>query len=218
MLLPIFLTGLYYLLPSTLQHFRLIQFLPQISAYVALGIWCASNVHPLKRLGWSFRNLGFGIKWGGITGMLLGAFNTIVILWGVPGIGGDIEFLNETPHAHMPTWVMVPWGIFVIALGVELNFRGFLLGRLAIVSCHWLREYPTYALNAGRILAVGVSALVFAFDPFMVTTFRHLHWIAVWDGLIWGWIVVRTNNLLTVIVAHAVEVMILYSCIKFALN
>ena len=62
------------------------------------------------------------------------------------------------------------------------------------------------------------SALVFAFDPFMVATFQSLHWIAVWDGLIWGWIFIRRQNLYMVIVAHAVEVVILYSCIKVALG
>ncbi len=65
-----------------------------------------------------------GIKWGVPTGLLLGAFNTFVILWVVPNFGGDILFLKETPHANVSTWVMVPWGILVIAIGVELNFVG----------------------------------------------------------------------------------------------
>jgi membrane protease YdiL (CAAX protease family) len=51
----------------------------------------------------------------------------------------------------------------------------------------------------------------------MVNTFQHLHWIAVWDGLIWGAIRLRTGNLYTTIVAHAVEVLIMYSAVKMAL-
>jgi hypothetical protein len=27
-------------------------------------------------------------------------------------------------------------------------------------------------------MALGISSLAFAFDPFMVSTFQHLHWIA----------------------------------------
>jgi len=158
-----------------------------------------------------------GIKWGVPTGLLLGAFNTFVILWVVPNFGGDILFLKETPHASMSTWVMVPWGILVIAIGVELNFRGFLLGRLVALFSQRFRDVPGYSQAAGSWLAVVGSALVFAFDPFMVTTFQHLHWVAVWDGLIWGWIFVRSYNLSMVIVAHAVEVVILYSCIKATL-
>ena len=85
------------------------------------------------------------------------------------------------------------------------------------VFCQWLRIEPSQSFSVRSILAVFTSALVFACDPFMVMTFQHLHWIAVWDGLIWGWLYVRSHNLYTVIVAHAVEVVILYSCIKAAL-
>jgi thiamine transporter ThiT len=67
-------------------------------------------------------------------------------------------------------------------------------------------------------LALIASALIFAFDPFMVNTFQHLHWIAVWDGLIWGIIWLRTRNLYITIVAHAVEVIVMYSSVKFALS
>jgi Type II CAAX prenyl endopeptidase Rce1-like len=158
-----------------------------------------------------------GVKWGIVTGLLLGAFNALVILWVVPRVGGDILFLKETPHALMPLWVMVPWGILVIAIGVEINFRGFLLGRLRVLFFQWFRDSPFQALAAEKNLAVMSSALVFAFDPFMVMTFEHLHWIAVWDGLVWGWMFIHKRNLMMVIMAHAVEVVILYSCIKLAL-
>ena len=66
-------------------------------------------------------------------------------------------------------------------------------------------------------LALITSALIFAFDPFMVDTFQHLHWIALWDGLIWGAIWLRTRNLYITIVAHAVEVVIMYSAVRTAI-
>ncbi len=78
---------------------------------------------------------------------------------------------------------MVPWLICGIALFVEVNFRGFLLGRLAELESHWR---GTDSRQRPALLALAVSSLTFAFDPFMVNTFQHLHWIALWDGLIWG--------------------------------
>lgn len=189
-----------------------------MSGYLVLGLWATRNSDSLKGLGLFPHGQLLGIQWGVLTGLLLGVFNTFVILWVVPRLGGDILFLKETPHANMPTLVMVPWGILIIAMGVELNFRGFLLGRLEVLFHQSFRGVTPQSLNTGTVVAVVISAIVFAFDPFMVMTFQHLHWIAVWDGLIWGWIFVRMRNLAVVIVAHAVEVVILYSCIKTALT
>ena len=214
--LPILLTGFFYLLPLPFQHNRLIQFLPQLSAYLALVSWLTCNTRITERLGLNRDGFVSGIQWGSIIGFLLGGINTVVILAVVPSFGGDIMFLKETPHATAPAWMMVPWGILGIAVGVELNFRGFLLGRLVAVGHQWLCGKSWYGQTFLHVLAVVTSALVFAFDPFMVTTFRHLHWIAIWDGCIWGWIVVRTHNLYAVIVAHAVEVVILYLSVKAA--
>jgi len=217
-LVPILLTGLFYFLPSSLQHLRLIQFLPQLSAYVALGLWCNRNPAPFTQLGIIPHGLLPSFKWGMFTGLFLGAFNTLIILWAVPKYGVDILFLKETPHATMPTGIMVPWGILGIAIGVELNFRGFLLGRLEALLRPCFRKASPQCLHWASSLAIVGSALVFAFDPFLVTTFQDLHWIAVWDGLVWGVIFVRMRNLLAVVVAHAVEVVILYSCIKVVLT
>ena len=75
---------------------------------------------------------------------------------------------------------------------------------------------PTFQ-KLGILLALLLSALTFSFDPFMVATFGSLHWIAVWDGLIWGWMWIRLNNLYAVIIAHAVEVLILYLTVRAAL-
>ncbi len=66
-------------------------------------------------------------------------------------------------------------------------------------------------------VAVTTSALVFAFDPFLVATFKHLHWIAVWDSLVWGLIWVRLRNLYAVIIAHTIEVILMYLVVKSAL-
>ncbi len=99
---------------------------------------------------------------------------------------------------------MVPWFILFIAVMVESNFRGFLLGRLLALG------FPAPA-------AVLTSALLFAFDPFLVATFQHLHWIAVWDGLVWGTLWVRFRNLYVPILAHAVEVIVLYVVMRTVL-
>ena len=111
----------------------------------------------------------------------------------------------------MPVFIMLPWAILLIAIGVELNFRGFLLGRLMALSQRsWFSDYP----RLGSAAAIAISAFIFSFDPFMITTFKHLHWIAVWDGLVWGMMWVRLRNLHATITAHAVEVMVMYSALK----
>jgi membrane protease YdiL (CAAX protease family) len=138
----------------------------------------------------------------------------MAILVVTPFLGYDIGFLNMTPHARIPPLIMVPWFICAIAVFVEVNFRGFLLGRLTTLESTLWRSKLASRLSP---LALLCSALAFAFDPFMVNTFRHLHWIAVWDGLIWGAIRIRTGNLIITIMAHAVEVIILYCAVRAVL-
>jgi hypothetical protein len=70
-------------------------------------------------------------------GLLLGALNTFIILAVYPSLGYEITFLKHTPHGQLPILLMVPWVICGIALFVELNFRGFILGRLAELESHW---------------------------------------------------------------------------------
>ena len=216
-LVPISLTVGFYLLPVSARQNLFLQFVPQFAAYVVLVIWCKANTDVLPALGISWDIPTLGVRWGIGTGCILGVINSTVILWVVPALGGDVLFLAGTPHARMPLFVMIPWFTVLIAIAVELNFRGFLLGRLEYFCCRWLPATGTHGLRLGSVVAMLVSALVFAFDPFMVMTFRHLHWIAVWDGLIWGVLFVRWRNLVTVIAAHAVEVMILYLSVKTAL-
>lgn len=217
-LAPILATGLFYLVPAPFQHRLGVLFLPQALAYLGFAIWTAQNTDIVRRLGLSWSLLKEGLQWGIPTGLVLGSLNVAVILRLVPLLGGDIEFLRETPHARAPAALMLPWGILLIAMAVELNFRGFLLGRLlALCQRAWLSRFPRVGQVLAPTVAIAGASTVFAFDPFMATTFKHLHWIAIWDGLVWGTIWLRLRNLYAPIVAHAVEVMMMYSIIKVAL-
>ena len=213
-LLPIAATLNFYVLPHPLQEQTLIQFIPQILSYLAMALWAQHNTALIPRLGLQPEGLRAGLRIGLITGLLLGSFNTFIILNIVPGLGEHISFLRDTPHAQIPVFIMMPWFICVIAVLVELNFRGFLLGRLLALGFTILRTRSRPWTSA---VAIGISALMFTFDPFMMHTFRHLHWIALWDGTIWGILWVRTHNLFLPIVAHAVEVIIMYSVIRTVL-
>lgn len=212
--LPILATGVYHAIPASYQCLRLVQLLPQLLAYAAFGIWLFRNDDPRRRLGLSPPLRSEGLRWGLRIGLALGAINVSIILLIVPWLGYDIQFLRETPHAQAPTWLMLPWLIMLIAVGVELNFRGFLLGRLLTLA----GSVPALPSSVAQALAIGLSALVFSFDPFMVVTFRHLHWIALWDGVVWGMLRVRLQNLYAPIVAHTVEVIVMYSIIKMTLS
>jgi membrane protease YdiL (CAAX protease family) len=213
-LLPVAATLGFYALPASLQEQTLVQFAPQIVAYLAIGFWAAHNRDIVSRLGLEKGNVRDSLRWGLLTGLLLGCLNTFVILSAYPHLGYDISFLKTTLHGRLPLLVMVPWFICGIALLVELNFRGFLLGRLAALESRLWRSGLAQRLSP---LALITCALIFAFDPFMVNTFQHLHWIALWDGLIWGIIWLCTRNLYITIVAHALEVIVMYSAVRFAL-
>ncbi|MGH7230602.1 MAG: hypothetical protein ACREJU_04500 [Nitrospiraceae bacterium] len=214
-LLPVAATGAYYLLPPSLRDMVAIQFLPQIVGYLALAVWAAGNTAVIDRLGLRIRQVWEGLRWGLPTGLALGGINASVMIWLVPWLGYDITFLRETPHAGIPIALMVPWFILFIAAAVELNFRGFLLGRLLVLVHQFSASSHRIVCNT---MAVIVGATVFSFDPFMVTTFRHLHWIAVWDGIVWGMIWVRLGNLHATITAHTVEVVVIYAILKTVLS
>ena len=214
-LLPTAATLNFYALPASLQDQPLVQFAPQILAYLALGFWASRNRNIVSRLGLEKGKVRDGLRWGLLTGLLLGWLNTFVILSAYPHLGYNVSFLKTTPHGRLPLLVMAPWFICGIALIVELNFRGFLLGRLATLESGLWRSGLAQRLSP---LALITCALIFAFDPFMVNTFQHLHWIALWDGLIWGIIWLRTRNLYITIVAHALEVMMMYLAVRAALE
>lgn len=214
-LVPALGTALYYVLPAGMQRAGIVQLLPQVLGYLALGLWSAANRQVIGRLGLAPRRGSRGIAWGVPVGLLLGVINSWVILRVVPALDAEIEFLKATPHAQAPAWLMLPWAIVAIALFVEVNFRGFQLGR-------WLALFeqsgPASARRAAPVAAIGISALLFAFDPFMVATFRHLHWIALWDGLVWGCLWMKLRNLYATITAHAVEVLVLYLIVRDAFS
>lgn len=214
-LFPLAATFGYYFLPVALQQRTVIQFIPQLLAYVALLLWASRNQAVWSRLGLNRANLRNGLRWGITTGLLLGSLNTFIILLIYPALGYDITFLKSTPHGRLSLLFMVPWAICFIALVVELNFRGFLLGRFATLEASLSKSGISQRFPP---LALGASALLFAFDPFLVNTFRHLHWIALWDGLIWGVIRLRTGNLSITIVAHAVEVTMMYLAVRAAIG
>lgn len=204
-LLPALATLGYYALPSSLQQNLWITFGPQLAAYASLILWALSNPGWKTALRLDTNGVRPHAKWGALVGVALGAVNLSLILQVIPALGGDIIFLRETPHAQAPVWVMFPLGIAAIGILVELNFRGFQMGRLLTLFGDSLY---------GRIGAVVVSALVFAHDPFMVRVFQHLHVIAVWDGLVWGILLLRTGSLYATMAAHTVEVWILYVWLK----
>jgi hypothetical protein len=214
-LIPALATGLYYFLPPRLQGLPTTQFIPQVLAYVTFGLWIIRNQGVIERLGLQIEKLRQGAMWGLAVGLALGTLNSWVILWVVPWLGADIEFLRETPHARMPLLLMVPWIIVLIAVFVELNFRGFQLGRWLAFCSH--PKMPA-AGTIAPLVAVGTSSVIFAFDPFMVSTFKHLHWIAIWDGVVWGTLWLRLRSLYATIVAHAVEVVLMYSIVRGALT
>jgi hypothetical protein len=204
-LLPIFATLLYYVLPAALQQNLWITFSPQLLAFASLAAWALLNRRWKTLLRLDAQRIGASLKWGALVGVALGAVNLSLILQVIPALGGDVLFLRETPHAKAPPWVMFPLGIAVIGMLVELNFRGFQMGRLLTL----LGQSP-----AGKLGALLVSALAFSFDPFMMQVFQHLHWIAVWDGLIWGILLLQTRSLYATMAAHTVEVWILYVWLK----
>ena len=47
-LIPVVATGVYYSLPDSGQTHLVVQFLPQILAYVVLGMWIYQNDHIQK--------------------------------------------------------------------------------------------------------------------------------------------------------------------------
>jgi len=220
-LFPILAAPAYYLLPLLLQKQVLIQMVPQLLAYLGFAAWSQHNTHVIHRLGLAPHGFWLGLRRGSVVGIILGTWNTLMILWVIPMMGGEIAFLQDTPHAKVPTFLMVPWGILSIAVAVELNFRGFLLGRLLVLTNRYLptaEHQHQWTAMVACLLSIGISSFLFSFDPFMVSTFHSLHWIALWDGCIWGWLWVRFRNLYTVMIAHTVEVILLYVSLKMALT
>lgn len=204
-MVPLAATALYYFLPDAIRENPWIIFAPQIAAYGMLAIWLRQNPPWGNRLWLDPQGVVAGLRWGIAVGLVMGAVNLTSLLVFIPALGGDITFLRDTPHAQAPFWLMFPLGIAAIGILVELNFRGFQLGRLLALFG---------SSRAAQAAAVTVSACAFAWDPFMVSVFRSLHWIALVDGLIWGVLLLRTQSLYATMAAHTVEVWMLYAGIK----
>ena len=204
-MVPLAATALYYFLSGPLRQNPWMVFAPQIAAYGMLAIWLVQNRARCRRLNLEPSRLFTALYWGALIGLVVGTLNLTLLLAVIPGLGGDLSFLQQTPHAQAPPWLMFPWGIAVIGIFVELNFRGFQLGRLLALGGN---------SPAAQAFAVIVSALAFAWDPFMVQVFGFLHWMAFIDGLVWGTLLLRTRSLYATMAAHTVEVWILYAGLK----
>ena len=204
-ILPAVLAMAYPLWSSLFRESLWLAMVPQAAAYCCLAAWLTINDRRLDRLYLRPFRFKQQIFPGAVVGLITAGFNLWVIVKLTPWMGYRFDFLRETPHAQMPFALMVPWGIFLIALLVELNFRGFLLGRLiTLFGTRW------YAKG----LAVLISAWVFSWDPFMVTVFRGYHWLAFSDGLIWGVLLLWTRSLYSTITAHTIEVILVYSILR----
>ncbi len=106
--LPVLATAAFYVLPPSYQSQTLWQFIPQILGYACLVFWAGLNTNVIAKLGLQSKKLTPGIKTGLWVGMLLGSFNTMLILFAAPALGFEIGFLRETPHAQIPPVVMSP--------------------------------------------------------------------------------------------------------------
>ena len=90
-LLPAAATLSFYALPVSFQEQPLVQFVPQIVAYIALGLWAARNCNIAARLGLEKRAARDGVRWGLLTGLLLGGLNTFVIFGRMSGLVHELS-------------------------------------------------------------------------------------------------------------------------------
>ncbi|HLF85776.1 MAG TPA: CPBP family intramembrane glutamic endopeptidase [Nitrospiria bacterium] len=200
--IPILANILYYLLPPKKANTALL-FFPQILSYVMMIAWSCINKPSNIRI--NTANYKASIIYGFAVGLITGATNLFFILKVTGWLGQDYEFLRETPHAKMPFLLMMPFGIILISAFVEINFRGFILSRFLTIFRN---------SSGGAFAAIAISSIVFATDPFMLFYFKIFAWLALFDGLIWGYLYYRTGNILGPIAAHSICVMIVYTILK----
>ncbi len=204
LLIPLGSILVYYIFFYPSSHLLLV-FTPLILTLFSLIGWWRWDGGGFQHLRLRKEGLKEAVLMGAGAGAVLALFNLFVILKLTVWFGHSYDFLQQTPHAHLPIWLMLPFGILLISFIVELLFRGWILGRL------WML---TKNMPGGAYLSILLSALVFSFDPFMVVYFRGYHWLALSDGLVWGGLLLKTQNLASTIAAHTVEVWIVYFILK----
>lgn len=200
--IPILANIPYYLFPPKETN-TIFLFFPQILSYVMMILWSCINKKSNIRI--NPANYKASIIYGFAAGLITGATNLFFILKVTGWLGQDYEFLRETPHAKIPFLLMMPFGIIMVSAFVEINFRGFILNRLLVIFGNG---------KIGAYLAIALSSVVFSYDPFMLYYFKLFHWLALFDGLIWGYLYYRTGNILGPITAHSICVMIVYTVLK----
>jgi len=200
------LAAIFYYVALAPSRALLLLFTPQLLAYIAMAAgWREGDA---EAIGLRADQWGSSLLKGSILGLVLGGMNLWILVKGAPLLGKDPGFLRETPHARLPFWLMFPVGLFLVALFVEVNFRGWFLSRLL----HFAQRRGLAAWSgAGAVLG---SALVFSFDPFMVAYFGIFHWLALSDGILWGFLRLRTRSIWAPVAAHTVEVWLIYLVLK----
>src|SRR4030042_6991819 len=79
-LLPVAATLDFYALPASLQEQTLVQLAPQLVAYLACALWATCNRGLVSRLGLEKGNLRDGLRWGLLTGPLVGGLHAFAII------------------------------------------------------------------------------------------------------------------------------------------
>lgn len=197
--IPVAANILYYLFPAKETSLFLL-FTPQLLSYSLITSWLWINGRTGVRISW--HNYKEPFRYGVIAGLFTGITNLFFIIKISGWLGQSYEFLRETPHAKIPSFLMMPLGIILVSAFVEINFRGFILNKLLAVFGNGKK---------GAYLAIALSAIVFSYDPFMLHYFKLYHWLALFDGIIWGYLFYRTGSILGPIAAHSICVIIVYT-------
>jgi len=200
--IPILANIVYFMFPPKETNIAFL-FIPQILSYVTMILWSCINKKFNIRI--NPANYKASIIYGFAAGLITGAINLFFILKVTGWLGQDYEFLRETPHAKIPFLLMMPFGIIMVSSFVEINFRGFIMSRFLTMFRN---------NSGGAFAAIAISSIVFATDHFMLFYFKIFAWLALFDGIIWGYLYYRTGNILGPIAAHSICVMIVYTVLK----
>lgn len=200
--IPILANIIFYLYPAEKAN-TISLFFPQILSYLMMILW--SRINRKSNIRINLTNYKASIIYGVAAGLITGGMNLFFILKVTGWLGQDYEFLRETPHAKTPFLLMMPFGIILISALVETNFRGFIMNRFLTIFGN---------SSGGIYAAIAISSIVFATDPFMLYYFKLFAWLALFDGIIWGYLFYRTGSIFGPISAHSVCVVIVYTILK----